>query len=451
MAAMIVAVVIFVVMFALIIMDKIERQYVTLAAGALMIVVVFLAIMHDPGAVWRTLNLATFGTKEFWVASSAGEEGSAGVNWSTILFIAGMMIMVEGMGKAGFFHWLCMKLAKLVHYKPLPLMFAFMILSFFLAMFIDSITVILFLAAITVQLAGTLKVSPAPLILAEIFCANLGGSATMSGDPPNIIIGSALGYTFFDFLENTGIVALVGLVAMCVYFYVIFHKQLAVSTITDEEIAALPTAESFIKDRRYFIESTIIFLIAIVLLVTHAQTHLTVPTIGVIAAVLALISARKLAVELLKNIDYKTLLFFVGLFIVVGGLEETGVLTMLANWIKDISGGSLGIMIIVILWVSAFASAIVDNIPFSATMVPVIKALAATTGVDLHVLAWALSIGTDIGGNGTPIGASANVVGISLCAKNGTIITWKYYLVRMVPATIIVCAIATAILFVRFV
>ena len=451
MVASIVALFIFVTMFVLIVQDKIERQIITLVAGLLMIVVVFGFFMRSPEAIWRTLNIETFATRDFWLASSHGGEGTSGINWATILFIAGMMILVEGMGKSGFFNWLCLKLARFVNYRPMPLMLAFMTLSFFLSMFIDSITVILFLAAITVELAMMLHLSPTPLILTEIFCSNLGGSATMSGDPPNIIIGSALGYTFFDFAKNTGFIALVAMVFIVAFFYLVFRKKLSGVTITADEIAGLPAPESFIKDRGYFIESTIIFFIAVILLITHAKTHLTVPTIGVIAAVLALISARKKAWELVKGIDYKTLLFFVGLFIVVSGLEETGVLKVLANWIGDISGGSLTICIIIILWISALASAIVDNIPFSATMVPVIKALAAASGLDLSTLAWALSIGTDIGGNGTPIGASANVVGISIAAKNGTLISWKEYCKYMIPATLIVCAIGTLILFVRHV
>ena len=160
----------------------------------------------------ETLNLKCFFEPGFWYAAGQAEEASAGINWATILFIAGMMLMVEGMGRAGFFRWLCLCIAKAVNFQVIPIFITFMIMSFGLAMFIDSITVILFLAAVTVELAQLLKFSPVPVILAEIFCANLGGSATMCGDPPNIIIGTSLGYTFGDFVTNTGLIAVISLV-----------------------------------------------------------------------------------------------------------------------------------------------------------------------------------------------------------------------------------------------
>jgi len=190
--AQILAGAIFVIMFLMIVLDKIERHFVTLGCGLLTLVVVFGIVMHSPDAIFETLNLRSIFTTDFWYAASESAESSSGINWATIIFIAGMMVMVEGMAKAGFFRWLCMRLAKLVNYKPIPLFIAFMIMSAFLAMFIDSITVILFLAAVTVELAKLLKFNPVPMILSEIFCANLGGSATMCGDPPNIIIGTSL-------------------------------------------------------------------------------------------------------------------------------------------------------------------------------------------------------------------------------------------------------------------
>jgi Na+/H+ antiporter NhaD/arsenite permease-like protein len=207
----ILALIIFVVMFVMIVMDKIERQYVTLVCGVLTLALVFGLVMHDGNAVLETLNVRSIFTLEFWHTSGQGNEASSGINWATIIFLCGMMIMVEGMAKAGFFRWLCLRLAKLVNYKPVPLFITFMILAAVLSMFIDSITVILFLAAVTVELAKLLHIDPVPMILADIFCANLGGSATMCGDPPNIIIGTSLGYSFSDFLTNTGVIALVAL------------------------------------------------------------------------------------------------------------------------------------------------------------------------------------------------------------------------------------------------
>lgn len=448
--AQILATAIFVIMFLLIVLDKIERQYVTLGCGLLTLVLVFGIVMHSPAAIWETLNIRSIFTLNFWYAAGESAESSSGINWATIIFIAGMMVMVEGMAKAGFFRWLCMRLAKLVNYKPIPLFIAFMIMSSILAMFIDSITVILFLAAVTVELAKLLKFNPIPMILSEIFCANLGGSATMCGDPPNIIIGTSLGYSFSDFLTNTGLIAAVSLVVVIFYFYFVFHKELEAAQANAVDPSVMPDPKEAITDKKAFTISCVIFGCAVIMLVTHAQTGLTVAFIGAVIAAITLITSGKNTPELLKKVDYHTLLFFIGLFIVVGGLEQTGILELIATFIGDVSKGNIKLMVAIIIWISAIASAFVDNIPFAATMIPIINSLAAAQGVDLTILAWALSMGTDIGGSATPIGASANVVGTSVAAKNGYVIGWGKYCKSAAPATVIVVAISMLIIFVRY-
>ncbi|MED9903020.1 MAG: SLC13 family permease [Lachnospiraceae bacterium] len=450
MAAQILAVLIFLAMFILIITEIWERHIITLACGILTLLLVFGLTMHSMSAITETLNLHSIFTLSFWYQANTASETSSGINWETILFIIGMMIMVEGMARVGFFRWLCMRIAKMVKYKSIPIFITFMLLSTFLAMFIDSITVILFLAAVTVELSQLLKFNPVPMILSEIFCANLGGSATMCGDPPNIIIGTSLGYSFTDFITNTGLIAGIALVAVILYFYFIFRKELTQDAAAIQDPASYPKPEEAIVSKSGFIISCIIFLSAIVLLVTHAQTGLTVSAIGVFIGLVTLITSGKAALTLLKKVDYKTILFFIGLFIVVGGLEQTGVLKIMAGFIGKISGGNVMLMLAIILWISALASAFVDNIPFAATMIPIIKDLAATQGVDLSVLAWALAMGTDIGGSATPIGASANVVGIATAAKNGHIIKWGRYLKAMVPATLIVVFISMLIIYLRY-
>ena len=453
MTAQILAAVIFVGMFALIIMDKFERQYVTLGSAALVLVVVFGICMHSWDAIKNALNLGAIFRADFWYGAS--ESASSGVNWSTIFFITGMMIMVEGLGKSGFFRWLCLSLAKLAHYHVVPLLLCFMAMSAFLAMFIDSITVVLFLATVTLELAQILCFDPVPMILSEVFCANLGGAATMCGDPPNIIIGTALGYTFTDFIKNTGVIIGICFVFVLIFFWLCFRKPLKASEAARPADAVCPAPATAIANRKAFVADVIVFLIAVALLVTHAQTGLTVACIGVIVAILTLIvlgltSGKKSVIEIIKGVDYKTLLFFIGLFVSVAGLEKTGVLNMIANFITSVSEGNIAVIVIVILWLSAITSAFVDNIPFAATMIPVIRAIAATEGMDIGVLAWALSLGTDLGGNATPIGASANVVGTSASAKGGYPIGWGRYCKYCVPATIIVMAVSTAYLFLRY-
>lgn len=451
MVAQILAVAIFVIMFALIIIDKIPRHWITLSCGLATIIVVFGICMKSPSAIMETLNIKSIFTAEFWHTSGQGSESSSGINWATIIFIAGMMVMVEGMAKAGFFRWLCLTIAKAVKYKVMPILVTFMIMSAVLSMFIDSITVILFLAAVTVELSQLLKFNPVPMVLAEIFCANLGGSATMCGDPPNIIIGTALGYSFADFLTNTGLIAGIALVFVIIFFFFAFKRELTANAGEKIDPSAYPNPSDAIENKKDFIVSTIIFLIAVVMLVTHAQSGLTVAFIGVFIAAITLITSYKNIGTILKKIDYKTLLFFVGLFVVVGGLEQTGILEKIASFIEKICDGNIIAMVFIIMWISAIASAFVDNIPFAATMVPVIKSLAATTtGTDLSVLAYALSIGTDIGGSATPIGASANVVGTSVVSKAGHPVGWGKYCKTAIPATAIVLLIAMAVIKFRY-
>lgn len=450
MIAQILSVVIFIAMFILIITEIWERHVVTLACGLLTILLVFGVGMHSMDAVVETLNVHSIFTRGFWYTAGLESEVSTGINWETIVFVAGMMIMVEGMAHAGFFRWLCMCIAKLVRYRIVPIFLTFMVLSAFLAMFIDSITVILFLAAVTIELAQLLKFNPVPMILAEVFCANLGGSATMCGDPPNIIIGTSLGYSFADFLTNTGLIAGVSLIAVLIYFYLVFRKELKADANANAGSHSYPAPAEAIKNKKSFAVSCVIFLLAVVLLVTHAQTQLTVSCIGVLIAVITLVASGKEAKNLVKKVDYKTLLFFVGLFIVVGGLEQTGILKVMADFIGNVSNGNAILIVAIILWISAIASAFVDNIPFAATMIPIINNLAATQGVDLSVLSWALAMGTDIGGSATPIGASANVVGVATAAKSGHIIKWGKYCKVMAPATIIVVGISMIMIYVRY-
>ena len=449
MIAQIFAVVIFLAMFILIITEVWERHIVTLGCALLTLILVFGICMHSPSAIIETLNIHSIFSPGFWHTAGEASEASAGINWETIVFIAGMMIMVEGMANSGFFRWLCMKIAKLVKYQIIPIFITFMLLSFVLALFIDSITVILFLAAVTVELSQLLKFNPVPMILAEIFCANLGGSATMCGDPPNIIIGTSLGFSFADFVTNTGLIAVIALVLVVIYFYFIFRKELT-ENAGKIDPSTLPDPEEAIVSKKGFTISCVIFLCAVVLLVTHSQTGLTVSCIGVFIAAVTLITSGKDALDLLKKVDYKTLLFFVGLFVVVGGLEQTGILTILAGFIGKVSGGNLKVMIAIIIWVSAVASAFIDNIPFAATMIPVIDSLAAAQGIDISILAWALAMGTDIGGSATPIGASANVVGIATAAKSGHMIKWGKYCKAMAPATILVVLVSMLMIYARY-
>ena len=272
----------------------------------------------------------------------------------------------------------------------------------------------------------------------------------MCGDPPNIIIGTGLGLSFSDFLTNTGLIAGICLVVVIIYFYLVYRKELLSEESQELDTSNIPDPSTAITDKKKFIISSVIFSCAVVLLISHASTGLTVAFIGTVIAIITLVTSGKDALELIKKVDYKTLLFFIGLFIVVGGLEQTGILKSIASFIGKVSGGNVYVMVAIIIWISAIASAFVDNIPFAATMLPIIKNLAGTNQPLLDCLAWTLSIGTDIGGSATPIGASANVVGTSVAAKNGSPIGWGRYCKTAAPAMIIVVTISMLMIFLRY-
>ncbi|MBI2869243.1 MAG: anion permease [Chloroflexi bacterium] len=447
----ILSIIIFALMFGAIIHGKIHRFIPALAGAVLVILVVFLGVMRSPETVASVVSLEQITQARFWFPGHEPFE-SQGVNWQTIIFIAGMMVMVEGLADVGFFRWLCLYVARLARCRVIPILILFMILSGFLAMFIDSITVLLFLATVTIELAHMLKFNPVPIIIAQIFAANTGGAATMSGDPPNIIIGTAFGYTFMDFAVNTGLIAWASMALSVTFFYLVFGKTLRASQTEDPKdlMGRCPAPQTAITDPLGFKLKSAIFVSVIVLLITHAQTGLSVASIGVIAAALTLLSSLKTTRHIVTRLDWRTLLFFIGLFVTVGALEETGVLRLIAGYIGALSQGNLIVVITIILWFSAFASGIVDNIPLAATMVPVISHLSATAGFNLATLAWTLALGTDIGGNATPIGASANVVGISIAEREGYPIGWGKFLKFALPGMILVIGLVWLLLILRY-
>jgi len=456
----ILAIIIFGAMFIAIMWGKIHRYIPALIGAALTAILILLLVDNGSHSLWQVLRLPDFVDGHWWFGKHTAEAASegpeiGGVNWQTMIFIGGMMVMVEGMGAAGFFRWICLLVARMVKYRVIPILVTFMILSGFLSMFIDSITVMLFLATVTIELARLLKFDPVPVIIAEIFASNTGGSATMSGDPPNIIIGTHFGYTFMDFMLNTGLIAWIGMAVVVVMFYLMFRKTLRQSSSNGQADSTkhYPAPREAISNPRLFTASTAIFILVVMLLVTHAQTGLSVGLIGCIAAALTLLAAFTVGGQprhIIKGLDWRTLLFFLGLFVCVGGLEVTGVLEKLADLIGKASGDNLAIALTFILWLSAFASALIDNIPFAATMCPVIQRLALAQGFETKPLAWSLALGTDIGGNGTPIGASANVVGTAIAEKEGYRIGWGRYCKYALPAMLLVVGICNIYLILRY-
>jgi len=444
------ALAIFAGVFISLITGKVHRYIPALIGAALTLLVVFVGIERNPQAAIGALNLAELGRSTFWVGDYQPTI-HYGVNWQTILFIGGMMVLVEGLRAVGFFRWLCLHIAQTVNYRVIPIALLFVVLSGGLSMFLGSVTVILFMASVTIELARLLKINPVPLIIAEIVACNAGGAATMIGDPPNIIIGTSLGYGFTDFLVNLAPIVWAGMAAALGYFYLRFRRaRFGAGSEISVPAGPYPKPGEAITNRNLFGIQVAILALTAILLVMHEQARLSVVTVSFIGAGATLAVSRKGASDLIRRVDWRTLLFFLGLFIAASGLEETGLLQVLASYIGEISGGSVVVATVLILWVSAFISGIVDNIPFVTIMVPVIVYLSQTTAGTLSTYAWSLSLGACIGGNATPIGASANVVGIAMAEKTGYRITWKRFLNYAVPPTLIMLVICNLMLMTRY-
>jgi len=377
------------------------------------------------------------------------------ISWETIGLLFGMFAIVAALSESGFFTYLALVSARRLNYDPVRILVVFPIITGFLACFMDSITVMLFFATLTCELAQMLKVDSVPIVVAEVCLANTGGSATLVGDPPNVILGTMLGYHFNDFATHTGPIALIAGAASVLYFYFQFRKSLAARDhISRAEMERLDPRQA-IKDTVMMKQGLIALGVAIVFLIIHPFVEkwgipLTVPMAALLPAFgLLLFGGRRLEMVLHK-VEYEVLLFFMGLFVVVGGLEKTGVIRLLAENLAHLFGDSANGLVSTLLWGSAISSAVVDNVPFALTMAYVIKDLAAASGtVALSLMVWAVALGTDIGGNGTPIGASANVVAYHSLEKRGIRMGWWRWLRIALPSTLMAVALANILLIVK--
>lgn len=432
----ILAIVIFLLIYALLISDKLHRTIVALW-GALLFA--GLPVLSAEGLKLGILSSGDLLHYE---------------NWEALGLIFGMFTLVAALRESGFFRWLGLSLVKWANFDLLKIFIFFAAAAAVLSAFMDSITVLLFMATLTIEVCGLLKVNYLPLLFLEICSANIGGSATMVGDPPNIIIGTSFHFSFLDFVFNTGPIALAAFAVNLFFFYLWYRKLFE----NRKEIAAEAMARhltidpaSAITDLRLMRIGVTIFGLVILLLTFHHLMGLSVAFVGIVSASLILLLGGEKMPEVLERIDWHTLIFFACLFIMVGGLEKVGVLSDVAHWIASVSAGNTIIAVMAILWISAILSAFVDNVPFSAAMVPIVKGLAASTGISLATLSWVLALGTDIGGNGTPIGASANMVGISVAEKRtGKRISWVEYCKVAVPAALISTLVCSILVYLRY-
>lgn len=380
-------------------------------------------------------------------------EAVAYVDWQALGLIFGMLVLVAALTESGFFRWIGLHALKIGRYRPARVFFLFCALTAVLAAVMDSITVMIFMGSLSLEACRLLGLQPAPFIVGLITSANIGGSATMVGDPPNVILGTALNYGFADFLINVGPAALAAFAANFGVFYLHHRRETSRRLGTRAPMAAADGGLdpfSAVKDLRLLRVSLVIFSFTVTLLVLHQVLDLLVAFVALLGATLVLILGGKDMPELVSKIDWHTLLFLGGLFVIVGGLEKTGVLHDIAGALGPLAGGNPALLLTILLWSAAFLSMVLDNIPFAAAMVPVLRDLSAGTGMPLGPLAWTLAIGTNVGGNATPIGASGNVVGIAMAEKGGIHISWREYMRLALPASLLAVGVANMLLWLRW-
>ena len=380
------------------------------------------------------------------------------ISWETIGLLFGMFIIVSALSDAGFFKFLALILARRLKYSPVRIFIFFPIMTALLSAFMDSVTVMLFFATLTYELCKMLKIDAIPLIITEVILANIGGSATMVGDPPNVILGLNLGFYFNDFVINNAPISVVAGAAALLYCYLVSRKSIIPSGhIPKKEYEAMDPAEA-IENKKQLKVALAAFGTAIFFLTTHSlieeylHIHLTVPLAAMIPAFIMLIILGKRSEEILLKVDYGVLLFFMGLFVVVGGLEHTGVINTIAGSITNIFKDNHMGFLSTLVWGSGVASGIVDNVPFSLSMAYILENIVKFAGVPaLAIMVWATSLGADIGGNFSPIGASANVVAYTTMEKRGQSIGWKRWLKLSVPATLIALAITNIGIYIKYI
>lgn len=424
------AVIIFLVTYAFIITEKINRAIIALLGAILMI---------------------GFGIVDLDAAFTEH------IDWGTITLLIGMMILVGITSKTGVFQYAALKSAKFAKGDPIKILIVLSLLTAFASAFLDNVTTVLLIVPVTFSITRLLGVNPVPFLISEVLFSNIGGTATLIGDPPNIMIGNAVKHlTFNQFLFNlTPIIVVISLVTM-VLIYFMFRKQLKVEESEKQKLMNLDEKE-YIKDAVLMKKSLIVLGLTILGFILHSAIHLEAPVVAITGAtVLMLIGVKEHDLEeVFHSVEWVTIFFFAGLFTLVGGLVDAGIIKSLAEKALELTNGHIPTAAILILWVSGIASAFIDNIPFVATMIPLIQDMAVGMGYSIdspqiNALWWALSLGACLGGNGTLIGASANVIVAGIAAREGNGFSYMDFLKIGGPLTLVALALAHVYIYFRY-
>lgn len=414
---------IFVAAYAFIISEKIHRTTVALAGGMLMIL---LGLISQETALKDDIDFNTLG------------------------LLIGMMILVAITRRTGVFEAMAVWAAKVTKGRPLALLALLSMITAAASALLDNVTTVLLIVPVTLTLTEKLQISPIPFLVAEIIASNIGGTATLVGDPPNIMIGSAVGLSFMDFIIHLAPIAILIQIVTTALFLFIYRKDMTVDEGDREKLLALsPQAE--IKDWRLLRQSLTVLVLTILGFMLHTTFHWEAATVAMAGAVVLMLVSREEPEDVLLHVEWPTIFFFAGLFVLVGGLKSAGVLKLLAEWILTVTHGQVGATAYLVLWVSAIASAFVDNIPFVATMIPMLQEMGRLSGMNLEPVWWSLALGACLGGNGTLIGASANVVVAGIAEKNGYKISFREFLYIAFPLMLVSIVLSHIYIYFRYI
>lgn len=370
------------------------------------------------------------------------------IDFNTIGVLVGMMMFVSVIKCSGMFEYIAIKTAKLAKGNPWKIMMSFIIVTAALSAFLDNVTTVLLIGPMTISIASILDLNPVPFLLTQILASNIGGTATLIGDPPNIMIGSAAGLSFMDFIINTAPAVIVIMIVFILMAKAIYGKKMEVSEIAINKVMQLDEKKS-IENYSLLKKSVVMIILVVAGFMLHSIIHIESSVIALSAGTIMLLIGKQDVEDIIAEVEWTTIVFFTALFVVVGGMVETGVIDQLANLIINLTADKPIMTMLILLWASALLSCILDNIPFVATLIPLITAMG-NSGIDVQPLWWAVSLGACLGGNGTLIGASANVVLSGISAKHGHPITFNQFLKVGFPTMIISVIISTVYLILRF-
>ncbi|MDA3901346.1 MAG: ArsB/NhaD family transporter [Spirochaetes bacterium] len=419
---MLIAITIFLLVYVAILSEKINKTVLVLLGSALML----------------TLSIIPF------------EKAIRHIDMNVILLLIGMMLIVKIAEKSGVFEWITVFSAKKAKANPIVIMVILFFITAIFSAFLDNVTTILLISPISLLLTAQLGISPIPYLIVEIIASNVGGTATLIGDPPNIMIGSAASLTFLDFLQNLAPIIIIQLFVLVFFFVLIFRKKLIVEESAKKRLMAM-SEKKLIRDKPLLIKSLIVLGLVICGFMFHGLLHVEASAVALLGASVLILWTKTDADELITHVEWTTILFFIGLFIMVGALDYTGVIKKIAQYILVKTGGDIKYTSITLLFFTGITSGILDNIPLVATFIPTVKYIGTQVGADaITPMWWSLALGSCLGGNGTLVGASANVIMMNFAKRNKINLSFGRYMIYGIPFTLLTLIMAYFYIILRY-